>query len=152
MEWVRSFLQTAVLLGASSALTPASPKIRKATLFVFAVLFLSALAMGAEREGLWDFLRFEVGKQEEPPVGESWSETYQEGVEEGILLDLCEKFDLDERDVRVYASLLWEEDAVSLSSLTLFLSGVSATRDIPSLVRYAEKTYQTECEVNILGG
>ena len=151
MEWIKTFLQTALLLGVSAALAPTNAKIRKTTLFVFSVLFLFALASGAEKEGAFDFLRFEIEEEGTAPSKEAWSEAYQAGVEEGICLDLCGKFDLEEKDVRVSVSLLWEKESVSLSSLTVFLSGTSIGKDIPSLVRYAEKNYQTKCEVTILG-
>ncbi len=149
MEWVRSFFEVAALLGVGAALAPVSPKIRKATLFVFSVIFLSMLLSGARAEGLLDLLRLDFSEPEEVLPDGDWGEAYREGVEQGILLDLCGRFGLNKEEVKVSAVLLYGKETVSISSLKVFLSGASVTKDIPGLVRYAESVYETECEVVI---
>ena len=92
MEWLKAFFAVSVLLGVGGAVAPASPKIRKATAFAFSVLFLSVLVSGLKTEGLLELLRFEVGEKTEKVEDGAWENAYREGVEEGILLDLCGRF------------------------------------------------------------
>lgn len=152
MEWLKAFFAVSVLLGVGGAVAPASPKIRKATAFAFSVLFLSLLLSGLKTEGLLELLRFEVGEKTEKVEDGAWENAYREGVEEGILLDLCGRFALKKEETSVSLSLCYQEEEVFISSLKVFLSGTSAFGDIPALVRYAESVYGADCEVVIGNG
>ncbi|MBQ8907383.1 MAG: hypothetical protein IJY71_02210 [Clostridia bacterium] len=147
MEAIKTVLQTAVLLGLAAALAPASPKIRRAVLFAFAILFVSVLLTAGRAEGLLEFLTPDFSTEAEPPSADAFNEAYRAAVEEGILLDLCQRFDLSKERATVSVTLERENSEVLLSSLAVRLDGVNVTKDVTGLVRYAEATYGVKCQV-----
>ena len=73
-------------------------------------------------------------------------------VGEGIVKDLCARYDLSEDDVHARVTLLLSEKELTVSSLFLTFSGKARLADITRIRAYAQKTYTVNCEVRLNDG
>ncbi|MBP3437336.1 MAG: hypothetical protein J6K61_05470 [Clostridia bacterium] len=150
MTYIKALLETAVFLGVAAAIAPLQPKIRKIVLFAFALVFLSIMLRA---EGGEDFLEKLLPQiSEEDIQADGLEAVYKEGTEEGLVIDLCQRFSLDKNNVKATVLLQQEDNTIRVSFVRVFLYGTNVFKDIPSLVRYIEETYQTECEVILNDG
>ena len=150
MEYLTSFLSAAALISVASALAPAKEGVRRAVLSAFSVILLFLLIPRGGELSLHDLFSFteeSTVTEAAPVLGEAW----KAGVENGIRDDLCQKYDLSADEVSVACTLKNEENTVTVTHLSLTLSGKSALADATGMLLYIEKNYGTYAEIHLKG-
>ena len=155
-EYVQSLLLTVAVASLASFLLPEkNERLSRAlqlgiSLFVLAVVCRPIGAIG-ELGDLLPPLDFDESVLTPDTSGETWREM-ESAVGEGIVKDLCARYDLSEDDVRASVTLLLADKELTVSSLLLTFSGKARLADITRIRAYAQKTYTVNCEVRLDGG
>lgn len=68
-------------------------------------------------------------------------------VAQGIVSDLSDRFRIPEGCIRATPTLALRESDLTLTALTLHISGVGQAADLRAMRRYVEENYRAECEV-----
>lgn len=148
MEYIRTLLGAVALLSIATALLPSRESIRRAALSAFSVILLLLLIPKDAPFSFEDVFTIpEEGAVTEsaPAYGDAW----REGVENGIRLDLCEKYALSPAEVSVMCQLKNEENEITVTHLSLTLRGESALADATGMLRYIEKSYGVYAEIHL---
>ncbi len=155
-DYVQAILLTVAVASLASLLLPdKNERLSRAvqlgiSLFVLAVVCRPLGAIG-ELGDLLPPLDFEESVLSPDTSGETWAQM-EAVVGDGIVKDLCARYDLSEEDVRAEATLLLAEKELTVSSLLLTFSGKARLADITRIRAYAQKTYTVNCEVRLDGG
>ena len=158
---MKEYIQTILLAGGISALAALllpekNERLRRAVefgiaLFVLVVLCRPLAAMGELSDLLPDWQYPGADLTAPGYTDETW-EKMEQAVAAGVAADIADKYDLRAADVRATVTLKLEGKELTVSSLTLSFSGAARAADLVAVRAYAQKTYQTQCEVKIDGG
>ncbi len=149
MEYLSTALACAVFISLAALLAPARESVRRACLSAFSVVFLLALIpkdMDLSFEGL---LFAPVDTEYE--AGEDYRETWREGIEEGLLYDLCASFSLEKDHIAIESRVSHTENEVRIDYLSVTLTGKNVYADATGMVRYIEKNYGCASEIHLKG-
>lgn len=83
---------------------------------------------------------------------EATKETVARGIAEGIESDIAARYSIPLSCVSAMPRLAYADGELTIAALDLTFSGVGATLDLLTVRDYAERAYQTDCEVRIDGG
>lgn len=146
MEYAKAILCALSLISVATALAPSREGVRRATLSAFSIILLFLLLPRGEIDlsSLFSFDEVITPEASTPVYSEAW----REGVENGIRDDLASRFSLDKEDIAVSAALLFEENEVTLTHLSLTLSGGGVYSDATGMLRYIEKSYGVFAELH----
>ena len=148
MEYIRTLLGAVALLSIATALLPSREGIRRAALSAFSVILLLLLIpkdAPFSFEDVFTIPKEGAVTESAPAYGDAW----QEGVENGICLDLCEKYDLSASDLSVECRLKETAGEVTIERLSLTLRGKGALADATGMLKYIEKSYGVYAEIHL---
>lgn len=147
MEYAKAALSAISLISIASALAPSREGLRRATLSAFSVILLVLLIPRGELDfsSLFSFGEADIPEESAPAYSEAW----KAGVENGIRDDISSRFSLDKEDIAVSCTLLFEENEVEITHLSLTLSGDGVRADATGMLRYIEKNYGVFAELHL---
>ncbi len=148
MEYIKTLVAAASLYAVAAALAPEREGVRRASLIAFSLLFMAAILPRGSLPSLDLSLFF---PDEEEVKEEDYAAFLKETTERSIAADLCERFSITEKNMTLSSDFSYEEGRISVTRLTVALSGTGLLGDVPSLVRYVEEYYGMKCEVVTLG-
>lgn len=155
-DYVQAILLTVAVASLASLLLPEkNERLSRAmqlgiSLFVLAVVCRPLAAIG-ELGDILPPLDLEESVLTPDTSGETWAQM-ETAVGEGIVKDLCARYDLSEEDVHATATLLLEGEELTVSSVILTFSGTARLADLARIRAYAQKNYTVNCEVRLDGG
>lgn len=148
MPYFRSILSGASLLSLALLFVPERESLRRATLTVFSLLLLFLILPA---EGTLDLPALLPSEESETvALGEAYIETVKGAVTEGVRTDLCTRFSLDPKGVRIESDLTLTEKALSGTYLSVYLEKENAGADAASLLRYIQNAYGLRGEVHFI--
>ena len=145
MEYFASALAALSLVSFASLFAPKGEKTRRAVLSALSLVLLFLLIPRGEF-ALGDLFSFEEAT---PPSSEEYEAVFCEGVEKGIEDDLCDRFSLEKDEIKASCTLAFGNEAITLSALSLTLSGKNAAADVTGILRYIEKSYGVHAEIHL---
>jgi len=149
MEYFKSLLCASALVSVASAFAPLREGIRRAVLCALSVIFLLFILPMGKGVDFSSFFSFDSAEGENTHSSEVYAEAWKEGIEEGILRDLCDRYSLARDRIEIESEIIMEEDQVTVSYLSLTLYGTNAAADASGMVRYIEKTYGCRSEIHL---
>ncbi len=158
---MNEYLMSVVLVGAVATLASlflpeGDDRMRRLLEFGFALLILLVIlrplpGLLGEDFGFPDLFPPAEGSAEEDLPEETWSQM-EAAVAEGIEKDIASRYNLPPSCIRADVELRREGDGLLISSLLLTFTGEGRLADLYAIRAYAEKNYQTVCEVKSDGG
>ncbi len=147
MEYAKAALSAISLISIASVLAPSREGVRRATLSAFSVILLVLLIPRGELDfsSLFSFGEADIPEESAPAYSEAWKGS----VENGIRDDISSRFSLDKEDIAVSCTLLFEENEVEITRLSLTLSGDGVLADATGMLRYIEKNYGVFAELHL---
>ena len=146
MEYFSAALCALALIALASLLLPSREGVRRAALSALSLLLLFMLIpwQGIDLESILSFPEAESA----PTTSEEYVAVWKEGVENGITLDLCDRFSLVPSGITVDLTLSFE-DEVKITALSLTLSGKNATADATGMLLYLEECYGVYAKIHL---
>lgn len=146
MEYLKTLISAAALYAVAVALAPEREGVRRACTIAFSLLLIVALL---PQEGLSD-LSLSFPLPDEETVGEEvYAERLKEMTEQSIEKELRDRFSVKDGSLSVDSDFSYADGRVSITCLTVSLSGAAVLADTPTLLRYVEENYGMKCEVII---
>ncbi len=149
MEYLSTALACAVFISLAALLAPVRESVRRACLSAFSVVFLFALIPKDTNFSLEDLLFAPADTEYE--VGEEYREVWREGIEEGLVYDLCASFSLEKEHIAIESRVSHTEGEVRIDYLAVTLTGKNIYADATGMVRYIEKNYGCTSEIHLKG-
>ena len=149
MEYFKSLLCASALVSVASAFAPLREGRRRAVLCALAVIFLLFILPVGKGFDFSSFFPFDRTEDESIQTSQIYADAWKEGVEEGILRDLCDRYSLVRDQIGIESEIVMEDGQVTVSYLSLTLYGTNAAADASGMVRDIEKTYGCRSEIHL---
>ena len=146
MDYLKALLGASALVSIATAFAPMREGVRRAVLSAFAVVFLLLLI---PKDLALDFSFPQALPEASTDAAVYYTDAWQEGLERGLLLDLCDKFSLDRDAISLQSEVTVHENTVEISYLSVTLHGENAFADATGMVRYIEKAYGCRSEIHL---
>ncbi len=147
MEYLKTAVSAAALYAVAAGLAPEREGVKKACTLACSLLLLLALLP----KGGLPSLSFPSLLPEEEVSEEAYAERVKELTEKSIEEELCRRFSVGEGRLSVDSDLSYAEGKVTVTRLTVTLSGTGVLADVPALIKHVKENYGMKCEV-ITGG
>lgn len=147
MEYLKTAVSAAALYAVAAGLAPEREGVKRACALAFSLLLILALLP----KGGLPSLSFPSILPEEEITEEDYAERLKEMTEKSIEEELCRRFSVGAGRLSVDSDLSYAEGKVTVTRLTVTLSGAGILADIPALIKHVEENYGMKCEV-ITGG
>ena len=147
---MRSFtmlLALAVFLSLAGAFSPMREGARRSVLSALSLILLMGLLAFGTDFSPEELIRIPTDERYEASA--IYTDTWQKGVEEGLLYDICAAFALEREDVLLSCRLEQEDKEVRISYVSLTLVGKNALADATGIASYVEKQYGCFCEIHL---